>query len=166
MTTISYLTQLHPRQPKYTSDGQGRDYYIFHNNGGFNKNVSLSHRIPNFNLFRYKSYCNTKRNVAPLKYRSDGTGRDSYILKEHGGFERDFKSLREHNFRDYLRVPGSTQYASAKMSKDCSPMARTIYISQGEMNRINSIKTIEKDLVKRLYWKEKSKFMKNTMYNK
>jgi hypothetical protein len=164
----SQLTQFNASQPRYTSDGKGRDTYIFHNNGGFDKNVSLSHLTPNYNQFRGKQFYNCRRNVAPLKYRSDGTGRDSYILKEHGGLEREFKSLREHNFKDFLRVPNSMTITTGSIAKTTnnSPMARTIYVSQDQLNRNNTIKQIEKNVVKRLYWKAKPKLLVNTAYYK
>lgn len=44
-----------------------------------------------------------RKQAASLKYYSDGSGRDSYVLHESGGLEKNHKSLNEYQLKDFLR---------------------------------------------------------------
>ena len=75
----------------YRIDGSGRDSYINFNNGGnirpsfdttFNK---YSNKRSNLNTFNSKNY-NVLSKVSV--YKSDGMGRDQYIVRDCGGFYR------------------------------------------------------------------------------
>ena len=76
-----------PKYTQYRGDGHGRDSYIIKHNGG------LCHeREPVFSestRFSSPLKCNyvsaPRKQVWSLKYISDGSGRDSYILINSGG---------------------------------------------------------------------------------
>ena len=98
-----------PKIPNFITDGFGRDNYINSNNGGF----YFKEKIPNKEKFKIPSiykYFNTQLNTAPLKYRSDGTGRDYYVLHEHGGLEKDHLSLKNFKLKTFLRQEGSDKF--------------------------------------------------------
>ena len=76
-----------PKYTHYQSDGNGRDTYILKHNGGL-----CSQREPNYSEstrmtspVRYSYAPAPKKEVFSLKYTSDGSGRDSYILINSGG---------------------------------------------------------------------------------
>ena len=82
---VNQMTNL--RDLKYLSDGSGRDYYVVVDNGGLNsspkrKEYFVSGRPSNQQIFR-KTHTDAAKLV---HYKSDGTGRDSYICKTDGGF--------------------------------------------------------------------------------
>ena len=63
----------------YLPDGLGRDSYIMGNNGGLLKNVHFGSKKEAFNVPRTGHLYNIKKEASSVKYRSDGTGRDSYV---------------------------------------------------------------------------------------
>ena len=68
-----------PKHSIYNNDGTGRDKYISTNNGGFSKVSYNTNKI----ILKSQNYCaskNSVRNIAPIKYRGDGSGRDYYII--------------------------------------------------------------------------------------
>ena len=87
----------------YNPNGEGRDSYIYVNNGGVERN-----KYPyNFNeegriIRRSFSPGSPKLEAKPLKYKSDGTGRDTYIGINHGGL---FGGYEKHSFYKSLREP-------------------------------------------------------------
>lgn len=89
---------------QYYTDGQGRDLYISSNSGGFCKNHShkldMKETFPTSVKFKFS---NVSLHCAPLVYRSDGGGRDSYILREAGGLREERKSLNSYKLSDFLR---------------------------------------------------------------
>ena len=86
-----------------------------------------------------------------MKYRSDGTGRDNYVLHEHGGLEKDHKPLKNYHLKDFLRNErgNSVNFLASGMAEGVKP--KTLYISKKEYSVIKSIKYLEKDLEERLY---------------
>lgn len=87
MNSLGLSRTFYPKYTHYMSDGMGRDTYIIKHNGGL-----CSEREPNFRLSsRYYSpakfmYSPTpKKEAWSIKYTSDGSGRDSYILLDSGG---------------------------------------------------------------------------------
>ena len=89
---------------KYHTDGNGRDLYISSNSGGFCKTYShgLDKKESYPGKIKYK-YTNVKVHNAPCTYRSDGSGRDSYILRESGNLRAEVKSLSSFHLKDFLR---------------------------------------------------------------
>ena len=152
MTTISNKPGIIiPKYTHYSSDGLGRDNYIGYNNGGFIDKLHKVQGKSNYNINSINRYLNTKRNVAPFKYRSDGTGRDNYVLHEHGGLEKDHKPLKNYHLKDFLRREGgnSVNFVANPMKEGIK--AKTLYISKKEFNTIKNIKSLEKNLEDRLY---------------
>ena len=87
----------------YNPNGEGRDTYIFVNNGGVERNTypykfNEESRV----LRRSFSPGSPRLEAKPLKYKSDGTGRDTYIGTNHGGL---FSSYKKHSFYSSLREP-------------------------------------------------------------
>jgi hypothetical protein len=76
-----------PKYAHYMSDGQGRDTYIIRNNGGLcserEPNPAKSTRYVTPRL--YSGIPTPHKNVPSLRYLSNGSGRDSYILINSGG---------------------------------------------------------------------------------
>jgi hypothetical protein len=159
MDNVGYIHRsFNPRINHYESDGLGRDGYISCNNGGFYSNITVNTEHKIYDRRANRAYHSLRKNVAPLKYRSDGSGRDGYILHEHGGLERDYKPLKEFHPKDFLRTPSSCIYKFKSNVKSNGTMAQTVYVSKEELCFNNSIKNIEKNLINRLYWSEKPKF--------
>lgn len=44
-----------------------------------------------------------RKKPSHVKYHSDGTGRDSYVVHDAGGLRINHKSLNEFHFKDFLR---------------------------------------------------------------
>jgi hypothetical protein len=67
----------------------------------------IGYKTESSSFFR-NSYSNV-RSPAPRKeataidYRSDGSGRDSYIIHNSGGLKNDYRQSGEKTFRDTLR---------------------------------------------------------------
>ena len=87
----------------YSPNGEGRDSYIYVNNGGVDRN-----KCPyNFNedsriTRRSFSPVSPRLESKPIKYKSDGTGRDTYIGSNHGGLSSGYE---KHSFYKSLRQP-------------------------------------------------------------
>ena len=133
---------------QYSADGKGRDLYISSNSGGFSK--KYSHGLELRETFpakiKYK-FSNPELHSAPLVYRSDGSGRDSYILRESGGLREEVKSLNAFQLKDILRTPTEhiLKYVENKHQKNISWVGKKEF----EINKRNS--SIKKNVVKRLY---------------
>jgi hypothetical protein len=149
----------------YSTDGLGRDTYISFNNGGFwkdnIKNISMPEKFDNKKQAAFKSL---GKSVAPFKYYSDGSGRDSYIIYHSGGLKKEHKPLRNFHLKDFLRTPESCIFNFRNNPLKEGISAKTLYVSKGEYNKNMYIKKIEHGLADRLYNSEKHKFSpsKNT----
>lgn len=76
---IAYRT-FSPKVLHYQPDGRGRDGYVAWDSGGL-LHAALTHRgssTPKTNA--YLSPARVRMDAKALKYHSDGTGRDRYIL--------------------------------------------------------------------------------------
>jgi hypothetical protein len=70
-----------PKYTHYAPDGCGRDNFIIINNGGLLRGgIKTLRSQEDFGTTIKSQYHSMKKNVAPFKYRSDGSGRDSYVL--------------------------------------------------------------------------------------
>lgn len=142
----------------YPSDGLGRDRYIKYNNGGFWKGredeIALKPTYPNGTSAAYYSL---NHEAASLHYRSDGSGRDSYIIENDGGLVRSFCPMSRFQLKDILRTPdkGVFNYSS---NANCQGLRKKIlYVSRGQIRRNDHLRNVEKGLINRLYTKEKEK---------
>lgn len=84
-----------PKYASYFGDGFGRDSYIITNNGGLAGNEKM-HMMKR--PFRNTAHGNTlnspKKESTAVNYKSDGTGRDSYVVHNSGGLVGDYKYMR------------------------------------------------------------------------
>ena len=87
------MRTFNPGYASYTGDGSGRDSYIILNNGGLtkeSKNGMMNIRKPGRSPHRNRTL-GTKPAPA-FCYKSDGSGRDSYVIKNSGGLITDFRT--------------------------------------------------------------------------
>lgn len=107
---------------QYYPDGSGRDSYINSNSGGF------SRFMPKQLIQGYSSYPRSpvynfrdlRKTSWAIKYKSDGSGRDTYIISNSGGLSYDWKegikfdkSLRTNQF-----PINKTKYTDLRISKN------------------------------------------------
>lgn len=96
------------RNSHYNPNGEGRDTYIFVNNGGVERNkYPFSFKEESRITRRSFSPGSPRLDAKPLKYKPDGTGRDTYIGINHGGL---FSSYKKHSFYTSLREPLSVTH--------------------------------------------------------
>lgn len=81
--------EINPKSQFYHSDGCGRDKYIWHNNGGLSaSNLPKPElAVSSFRPKRLPSAPAPPAAVKTVRYASNGTGRDTYIIRGSGGFE-------------------------------------------------------------------------------
>lgn len=141
----------------YFTDGNGRDRYIAFDNAGFFQNKETNKE----NVRRTGTSFDTKishKYVSPymkapnFHYHSDGNGRDSYIYTNGGGLYYDSKPLNSYKLTDFLR---SNEYGNTYNR----PGKVWVSKSQDKYNKL--LRAKEKDIINRLYEKEKKKFVKN-----
>jgi hypothetical protein len=97
-----------PYQREYKTNGTGRDTYIAFNNGGFNQ-VQL-HTKEDTGTFgggkgssKFFHRTSSKPTFKVTNYNLDGSGRDTYIKSNNGGFFPSASGLRR-TFFDKLRT--------------------------------------------------------------
>lgn len=127
---------------QYYPDGSGRDSYINSNSGGF------SRFMPKQLIQGYSSYPRSpvynfrdlRKTSWAIKYKSDGSGRDTYIISNSGGLSYDWKEGVK--FDKTLRT---SQY----------PINKTKYtdlrISKNDFANSLKIKKIQDSVTERLY---------------
>ena len=151
-----------PNFTSYRSNGDGRDIYIQYNNGGFwDINPSpFSAKIPHRLNYRFHSLSSFR--TPPFKYRSDGKGRDSYIISNNGGLSYNNQSLKNCKLETYLRTDYNF-YKPVEYFNNNNNFKR--FMSKKEYFHNLEIKKKEKELINRLYNKEKHKFIKKNNVN-
>ncbi|EAR93500.2 hypothetical protein TTHERM_00424680 (macronuclear) [Tetrahymena thermophila SB210] len=93
---------LSPKALNYVSNGSGRDSYIGFNCGGL---LDAPSKPANYSIgsFRTKTESRSVNNFLPAKhvhYRSDGSGRDKYIIVNEGGL---IGEMKRYNYINDLR---------------------------------------------------------------
>ena len=132
-----------PRFPLYQSDGFGRDYYIKYTNGGYWENQFFLRKKPDYERQRYNNFHTLYHLPAPVKYFANGSGRENYIL-QFNGFHHEQKPLYSYQLTDFLR---NERYINPSPAH----LKRKAYLSVAETRYIKKLKSLEKQLVKRLY---------------
>ena len=132
-----------PRFPLYQSDGFGRDYYIKFTNGGYWENQFYLRKKLDYERPRYNNFHSLYHLAAPVKYISQGSGRENYIL-QFNGFHHDQKPLCSYQLTDFLRNERYIKLSPAHLKKKA-------YLSVAETRYKQKLKKLEKQLVKRLY---------------
>jgi hypothetical protein len=102
------LRTFDPKFQHYFSDGTGRDNFINYNNGGFSVpryfNAQKGTAFMKHGSISAQRSTSPRKEAMPVEYRSDGTGRDSYIVCNSGGMKQIFnKTCGEQLFKETLR---------------------------------------------------------------
>ena len=148
----------------YFADGRGRDRYIAYNNSGFYHNFpdplnhANTHRTGT--VFYSKIYSHNKSpsvKTPNFHYHSDGNGRDQYILENGGGLYTDSKPLLSYRLTDFLRKH-NYNYSKPKSRQK-------VALSRAELKYQKFLRNKEKEIINRLYNKEKTKFIKKLKFN-
>ena len=117
-----------PYTRQYKTDGTGRDTYIGFDNGGFNimytpyKQAELGTFGGGKGKSKFYHRTSSKPTYKIVNYPQDGTGRDTYVLSNNGGFlpEREPGALRKNffdKFRQYENRPSTQQYLEKRGKK-------------------------------------------------
>ena len=132
-----------PRFPQYISDGNGRDYYIKYNNAGYWDGQFKIYKKPDYEYPKYSNYHTLFHQAAPFKYYASGNGRETYILNS-GGLYHDQRPLASYKLDDFIR-------GSKTMENVPNFQNKRRYLSLAEKKYNNQLKSLEKNLIKRLY---------------
>lgn len=133
--TANGYSSLHPQFNLYESDGRGRDYYITYNNGGFWKdNLFKIQYTPNYTRKYKPRFFSLTHPTPPFTYYSDGTGRDGYVLFDHG-LKKVFNPANKFVFDKELREPyrEGRGISYKEMSKGEILRNRQLYKTQTEV---------------------------------
>ena len=148
----------------YFADGRGRDRYIAYNNSGFFHNYpdplnhANTHRTGTvFYSKIYSHYKSPSVKTPNFHYHSDGNGRDQYILENGGGLYTDSKPLLSYRLTDFLRKH-NYNYSKPKSRQK-------VALSRAELKYQKFLRNKEKEIINRLYNKEKDKFMKKIKFH-
>jgi hypothetical protein len=135
----------------YYADGSGRDSYINSNSGGFSKLVKPISNINKYKIIKpqtsYSSVKNVSKESWTIRYKSDGSGRDSYILQGSGGLQKDFNKSKP--FQDTLRNSFNFNNMSPKLNN--LNKSKIEYVSRDEYIISSRLKKLQNEVTKRLY---------------
>jgi len=130
----------------YRPDGMGRDGYIRYNNGGFWN--PEEHKLYKKADFPHSLFClNHKNNEYPIiwSYKSDGSGRDSYVFNNGSKYE----PLINQKLSNFLRI------------RDCDNKKLIIKKANTPLNMksyFKKINILQKNITNRLYNESKINF--------
>lgn len=149
-----------PTLNPYIYDGEGRDMYIGFNNGGFwNKRfipgTSFEPGSTKSNRYRFRT---SSKDAVSFTYHSDGSGRDSYILINSGGLNRQSKPLSSYHLSDFLRGPDEN-FCKFKPKTPRAGSVDRFYVTRDEFKNNLLLLKKQKGIIDRLYNKEKYKFI-------
>ena len=142
----------------YHQLGNGRDSYISYNNGGF-WNIDLkpkseyqnNYYLSRSNSSKYKIKFSTRKPV-PFRFRSEGKGRDGYIIYACGN-NIENPPLKQLSLEHFLRTNDDNftnyNYKFKYKNKKFRPK-----LSNAEYKILCKRREIEKKLIDRLYTKE------------
>lgn len=130
-------------------------------NGGLNRIDKKNLGHTGVHMYKYNSTVSKKCSPQPKKeattfyYQSDGTGRDSYVLKNNGGLriEHDNKSYGDRVFKDSLRSSTKSKLKHFTNMHGSDRSDITNYLNwSSKQGQISTKKNYEmqKDLMKRL----------------
>ena len=126
----------------YKSDGEGRDGYITHNNGGFWKEETNPINTKEISYKKHFNIFHSLYRIPPIcSYHNDGTGRDRYVSINNGGLSKNYLNMSNY-FKNILRKSDEIKTEE----KTC------LYrLTKGEKIYLKKINKIQKDLINRLY---------------
>ena len=132
-----------PRFPRYVSDGSGRDNYIKYNNAGYWEEDQFKiQKKPDYEYPKFDKFHSLFHQAAPVRYIPTGNGRETYIIIQDGMYH-DQKPLASFRLDDFLRRDKTIDNSTFK-NKECNK-------SLGEKSYNNQLKSLEKQLINRLY---------------
>jgi hypothetical protein len=107
----SMARTFYPKHVSYFGNGTGRDIQVILNTGGLNKVDKPKMGHTGVHQRQYNRPNPQARSTTPRKeattfyYQSDGSGRDSYVLKHNGGLRHEYsnKVYGDRIFRETLR---------------------------------------------------------------
>ena len=145
-----------PSYVQYFPNGSGRDSYINANSGGFSRFMPKQVLNPHYEiikpLFPTSKYQDISKTSWTFKYKSDGSGRDSYILQGSGGLQREYREPRA--FRETLRK-GFFSLDNPNLSKNDKPNSnikgKIRFVSKDEFLIAKKLSKIQEGVTKRLY---------------
>ena len=137
----------------YSTDNMGRDNYITYNNGGFWKdNIKQIKIKPDFPRHMYSNFHSLFHQAAPFNYFSDGTGRDTYVIKNNAGLVKEFNPLANRQIlSQYLR-----EHAPISFKKNSK--FQKVFLTPSDKENFLRIHNIQNRVVKRLYNQSLEKF--------
>lgn len=137
----------------YSTDNMGRDHYITYNNGGFWKdNIKTVKMKPDFPRHKYSNFHSLIHQAAPFNYYSDGTGRDTYVIKNNAGLVKEFNSLANRQILSrYLR-----EHVPITCKKN--PKFQRVFLTPSDKENFLRIHNIQNRVVNRLYNQSLEKF--------
>lgn len=136
---------------QYFPDGSGRDSYINSNSGGFSKCIPKQ-AIPNYKVSSFFSSSDLakirdlSKSSWTFQYKSDGSGRDSYILSGSGGLQNEYRSPKP--FKEALRC-GASSYLFNNLNSSNKNKIR--YLSKDEYVRWKKLSKVQENVINRLY---------------
>jgi hypothetical protein len=98
---------------------------------------------PDYEYPKYSNYHTLFHQAAPFKYYATGNGRETYIINA-GGLYHEQRPLASYKLDDFLR--GSKTIADTPIFPN-----KKRYLSLGEKKYNNQLKSLERNLIKRLY---------------
>ena len=147
----------------YHQIGNGRDSYISYNNGGF-WNIDIKPKkeyfqsIPKSTKYKIKY---TTRKPVPFRFRSEGKGRDGYIIYACGN-NIENPPLKKLTLDYFLRTNDDFAYHNNNKNNKRPRMK----LSNAEYKFLCKRREIEKKLIDRLYTKEIKKIRLKNKQNK
>ena len=89
---LSLHRNSNPTTITYLGDGRGRDSYIIFNNLGRNETRTIKYPQPRSLVTGTSSpiRISPMKDASAFDYISDGSGRDSYIIKNSAGLKREY----------------------------------------------------------------------------
>ncbi|CDW75979.1 UNKNOWN [Stylonychia lemnae] len=125
-----------PKFPHFHSDGTGRDSYIINNNGGlsvprpWNQRDAQTSFFASTQKFYRRESPSPRKEAKPFEYRSDGSGRDSYILANSGGLKNKIHNLTgDKFFKATLRQNELLPYRTHKTQYEAAKADITNYLN-------------------------------------
>lgn len=137
----------------YSTDNMGRDHYITYNNGGFWKdNIRQIKMKPDFPRQMYSNFHSLIHQAAPFNYFSDGSGRDTYVIKNNAGLVKEFNPLANRQFLSkYLR-----EHVPITFKKN--PKFQKVFLTPSDKENFLRVHNIQNRVVNRLYNQSLEKF--------
>ena len=134
----------------YKSNGDGRDTYITHNNGGFWKEETCPLNTKEVFYHKPINVFHSWNRTPPIwSYHSDGSGRDYYVSINNGGLMKKFRCMNDF-FKNILRKNDDIKTEEKNF--------RRYNLSKNEKIHLKKINKIQRDLVNRLYNSNKIKY--------